>query len=509
MSTAEKLHKRTNLLDLVKGLVEIADSELPVLHMAITGIQMDSRLLRKGDLFIACFGRNHDARNYVDQAIAVGSSAVLVESGGEWHGLEVRANVPIIAIDNLATKISEIGNRFFGKPSEKLNVIGITGTNGKTSCSQFIAQSLFGLGYKCSVIGTLGYGLPGELKETTLTTPDALLTQKVLSEMVNTNIGNVAMEVSSVGLHQKRVFSVQFDTAIFTNLSRDHLDYHKSMEDYAENKKELFTMPGLKAAIINLDDTFAVSVINSIASNVEVFTYSVNNKNASVYAEDLNLSRNGYNAKICTPIGKGKISGKLIGYFNFSNVLAVVAFLVHFSSKKNDIDIAIICEKISNLQSVAGRMEIIGDKSDITVVVDYAHTPDSLKNALTALQHHFRGKVWCVFGCGGNRDQGKRPMMGEIAEKYADHLIVTDDNPRNEEGDNIVHHILSGMNNQRAASVIRDRAKAIALAISHANPQDVVLIAGKGHEAYQDVSGIKNIFSDSKQVRLGLQNRGS
>ena len=468
---------------------------------------MDSRLLRKGDLFIACFGRNHDARNYIDAAIEQGCSAVLADSGGDWQGIQLRDQVPIIAIDNLSAKISEIAGRFYGHPSTKLSVIGITGTNGKTSCSQFIAQSMTSLGCRCGVIGTLGYGICGELKETQLTTPDAVFTQTALAEMVSENVDPIAMEVSSVGLHQKRVRAVKFDTAVFTNLTRDHLDYHESMEAYGENKKKLFAMPGLSAAIVNLDDPFALPIINSISSDVEILTYSLKNKVATVYAESIELTRGGFSASIVTPLGEGKISGKLIGYFNFSNVLAVVTALINYLPRKGETSIEAICQAISKLQPVDGRMEIIGESEEITAVVDYAHTPDGLRSALTALRDHFKGSIWCVFGCGGNRDKGKRPLMGEIAEKFSDKLVITDDNPRNEEGDEIVEHILSGVNEPDKVAVVRDRAAAISHAIANANSGDVVLVAGKGHETYQDIAGTRNIFSDAKQVRLALQER--
>jgi len=447
MNTAEKINSQASLLELIEDIKEISDAERSKLQVLVTGVQMDSRLLQEGDLFIACFGRNHDARNYIDQAIEVGCNAILAESGGKWQGIEIRHNIPIVAVDSLAAKISEIAARFYGHPSTKLSVFGITGTNGKTSCSQFIAQSLTKLGYKCGVVGTLGYGICGELRETQLTTPDAVFTQMALAEMVCTHIDPVVMEVSSVGLHQKRVRSVAFDTAIFTNLTRDHLDYHDSMEAYGENKKKLFSMPGLKTAIVNLDDPFALSIINSVSADVEVVTYSLNNKIAQVYAESIELTRSGFNAAIMTPLGRGEISGKLIGYFNFSNVLAVTAAI------------------------------------------------------------HFEGDLWCVFGCGGNRDKGKRPLMGEIAEKHSDHLVITDDNPRNEKGDDIVEHILCGISEEDKVIVRRDRAEAIAFAIANANQGDVVLVAGKGHETYQDIAGVRNIFSDAKQVRLALQER--
>ncbi len=507
MNTAEKLHSEASLLELVEGIKEISDEDKSTLRVVVTGVQMDSRLLRKGDLFIACFGRNHDARNYIDAAIEQGCSAVLADSGGDWQGIQLRDQVPIIAIDNLSAKISEIAGRFYGHPSTKLSVIGITGTNGKTSCSQFIAQSMTSLGCRCGVIGTLGYGICGELKETQLTTPDAVFTQTALAEMVSENVDPIAMEVSSVGLHQKRVRAVKFDTAVFTNLTRDHLDYHESMEAYGENKKKLFAMPGLSAAIVNLDDPFALPIINSISSDVEILTYSLKNKVATVYAESIELTRGGFSASIVTPLGEGKISGKLIGYFNFSNVLAVVTALINYLPRKGETSIEAICQAISKLQPVDGRMEIIGESEEITAVVDYAHTPDGLRSALTALRDHFKGSIWCVFGCGGNRDKGKRPLMGEIAEKFSDKLVITDDNPRNEEGDEIVEHILSGVNEPDKVAVVRDRAAAISHAIANANSGDVVLVAGKGHETYQDIAGTRNIFSDAKQVRLALQER--
>ncbi len=507
MNTAEQLNLKASLVELITGLVDLPEP-LPVELLAtVTGVKMDSRLLQEGDLFIACFGRNHDAREFICGAIDIGASAVLAESGGDWQGIRVINEVAVIAIDNLSARISEIASRFYSHPSARLHVIGITGTNGKTSCSQFIAQTLTDLEYQCGVIGTLGYGVAGGLKETQLTTPDAVFTQMALAEMVENGIDPVVMEVSSVGLHQKRVKAVNFNTAIFTNLSRDHLDYHESMEAYAENKKKLFTAEGLKHGIVNLDDPYALSIINSIAKDVEVSTYSINNSIATVYAKDLKLTRQGFEASIVTPIGSGEVSGKLIGCFNFSNLLAVVTALISYLSRENPISIELLCEKISGLKPVNGRMEIVGDSDDITVIVDYAHTPDGLRSALTALRDHFDGNICCVFGCGGNRDKGKRPMMGEIAESFANKLVIADDNPRNEEGDEIVHHILSGINKPEDVQVIRDRADAISYAIDTASTGDVVLIAGKGHETHQDIGGNKLVFSDCNQVRLALQKR--
>lgn len=507
MNTAEQLNSNGVLLDLLNGLVDLPDPIPAALNIVATGIQMDSRLLQKGDLFLACFGRNHDAREFIDGAIQQGVAAVFAESGGEWQGIRSIGDVPVVAVDNLSAKLSEIAARFYGHPSRRLSVIGITGTNGKTSCSQFIAQALSSTGFSCGTIGTLGYGIYGQLKDTELTTPDPVFTQMALAEMVQDKIDPVVMEVSSVGLHQKRVKSVKFDTAIFTNLSRDHLDYHESMEDYGNNKKKLFTSEGLERAIVNLDDPYALAIINSIASSVEVSTFSIKNSVATVHTESLKLTRQGFEARVVTPIGAGQIEGRLFGFFNVSNLLAVITALISYLPKKSELDIEGLCKLVSGLSSVDGRMEIIGESDEITAVVDYAHTPDGLSSALKGLRDHFNGDIWCVFGCGGNRDKGKRPIMGEIAESLADRLVITDDNPRNEEGDEIVQHILSGMSKPELALVERDREKAIAHAIQNAKPGDVVLVAGKGHETYQDVGGSRLIFSDANQVRLALQNR--
>lgn len=507
MNTAEALHPSVSLLSLIEGLSGLPEGLGDEFNVTVTGVNLDSRLINKGDLFIACFGKNHDAREYINDVVGKGAAAVFAESGGAWQGATLRNGVPVISIDNLAGKMSEISNRFYSRPSSKLNVIGITGTNGKTSCSQFIAQALTQLDFRCGVIGTLGYGTYGELNETQLTTPDAVFTQMALAEMVADKVEPVVMEVSSVGLHQKRVAAVRFTTAIFTNISRDHLDYHDSMEEYAANKKKLFTMEGLEHAIVNLDDPFALSIINEISSDVEILTYSLGNSIATVSARSLELTREGYRAEINTPLGTGYISGRLLGSFNFSNLLAVAATLISYLSPRQDLSIEQLCELLSGLNPVNGRMDIIAETADITAVVDYAHTPDGLRSALVALREHFDSKIWCVFGCGGNRDQGKRPLMGEIAEAYADHLVIADDNPRREQGDAIVQHILSGIRNPSAVTVIRDRAMAIEYAIANAAAGDVILIAGKGHENYQDIDGDRHIFSDANQVRLALQQR--
>ncbi|MBL4820683.1 MAG: UDP-N-acetylmuramoyl-L-alanyl-D-glutamate--2,6-diaminopimelate ligase [Gammaproteobacteria bacterium] len=507
MNTAEEILNSASLVHLITALVEFPAPVPAELNIQVTGVKMDSRLLQKGDLFLACFGQHHDARDYIDQAVENGVAAVLAESGGTWQGISVHKGVAVIAVDNLSAKISEIASRFYNDPSASLKVFGITGTNGKTSCSQFIAQALVASGNNCGVIGTLGYGPYNDLKETTHTTPDAVFSQMALAQMCKEEMDSVVMEVSSIGLHQNRVRAVKFDTAIFTNLTRDHLDYHENMGSYVENKRKLFETEGLRSAVINLDDRYALTMLDGIPRNVEIHTYSIKNPAATVYSRNLVLDRHGFSAEICTPYGNGTVKCQLFGFFNISNVLATITTLISFFARYGTVDIDRIFKYISCLKPVNGRMEIVGHTEEVTAIVDYAHTPDGLKCALTAVKDHFQGNIWCVFGCGGNRDRGKRPLMGEIANIYASHLIIADDNPRNESGEEIIRHILSGIEDSSKVEVIRDRAQAIDLAITSASPGDVVLVAGKGHETYQDIGGNRTIFSDANQVRLALQKR--
>ena len=547
-----KVHKETHLPALIDGLVAASVAARPELDVAVGGVCMDSRLLQEGDLFIAVCGAKHDARRYIDDAVGKGAAAVLAQGDDrDWKrlrlqkSLRLRKQVPVLPVDCLPAKISEVAGRFYGHPSRQLRLMGVTGTNGKTSCSLFIAACLEGFGINCGIIGTLGYGRGGygsgghgrgghgrggQFNETPLTTPDPVSTQQILAGMRDDGAAAAVMEVSSVGLHQRRVRALRFDTAVFTNLSRDHLDYHRSMEDYAANKKKLFTVDGLRRAVVNLDDAYGMSIINSVAAEVMVSTYSLEDRRADVYAEDLRLSPGGCRARLHTPIGSGKVETPLLGRFNFSNLLAVAGVLVGYfnggdeggegesEGRGKTMDIDSLCEQLSTLRPVPGRMEIIsGDNTDskaaaptapITTVVDYAHTPDGLHAALAALRDHFaEGRICCVFGCGGNRDQGKRSMMGEIAECHADQVVVTDDNPRLEDGDEIVRHILSGMARPEAATVQRDRRQAIAAAVAAAAPGDAVLVAGKGHEAYQETHAGRLSFSDADALREALQQR--
>jgi len=510
------------LSELVAGFVPASIVEKLTSDVLIKGIQLDSRLVIPGDVFFAVFGRNLDARDFIPTAINSGAVAVLAESGGEWTGINWIGHVPVIAVDSLQSKMSAIAGRFYSDPSAHAGVIGITGTNGKTSCAAFMAQVFASLGHDSATIGTLGYGRPGCLAATALTTPDAVFTQRALFELLSTGVDPVIMEVSSVGLDQRRVSGVHFETAVFTNLTRDHLDYHGTMEAYGSSKKKLFTMPGLKRAVINLDDAYGLSLINAIASSVEVMTYSQSRTAASVRAERVTMDSHGIAMHLITPIGSGEVRIGLLGGFNLSNLLAVVATVVssflsaerkpRVVSAEESLSFPRLAAALGELKPVPGRMQIVsaeGEVSDISVVVDYAHTPDGLRSALLGLREHFSGELTCLFGAGGNRDVGKRPLMGEVAERYADTVILTDDNPRTEDGDAIIDQIRSGFIQPEIVTKIRNRAEAIATVIDAAKPGAVILIAGKGHEDYQEINGQRQPVSDLEHARAALVKRRS
>lgn len=504
------VHKSSPLLTLSELLSACPETQellaCSVADISVSGLNMDSRQLKPGEVFVALFGKNHDARDYIDVAISKGCVAVLADAGGDWQGLQMSGNVPVLAVDNLRRRIGELAARFYDYPSHQLPVIGVTGTNGKTSCTQFIAQILAGLDKPCGVIGTMGYGVFPQLCDTGFTTPDAIILQQALADVVNNNASVVAMEVSSQGLHQHRVSGTRFNSAVFTNLTRDHLDYHGSMSAYADAKRKLFEQEDLRIAVINADDSYAATMLNALPRSAQSFTYSLHSKKADVYAEDLTFTADGFRACIRSPWGNADVSGNLLGAFNFSNILAALTSVM---TLPDDIDFQSVVNQVSMLRPVNGRMELIGSAAGVSAVVDYAHTPDGLRCALEAARQHTSGRIWCVFGCGGNRDQGKRPLMAEVADQLADQIIVTDDNPRNENADDIVRQILFGFSDKTRVEVERDRARAIETAIRSARAGDLVLIAGKGHECYQDVAGQKMAFSDAAQVRLALQSRAA
>lgn len=464
---------------------------------AIKSLTADSRQVTSGSLFLAYPGDKSDGRNYIADAIKNGASAVLWDSADfdwkpEWQ-------VENIGIANLRLQAGNIADQFYKKPSEKLWTIGVTGTNGKTSITQWLSQCFNYLGRKTAVVGTLGNGFASELSETHNTTPDAILLQSMLVDYLNQGAEVVALEVSSHGLHQGRVNGVHFDIAVLSNLSRDHLDYHGTLEEYAAAKRRLFDFADLKMSVLNCDDEFGREIEEDLKQAVApVITYGI--EHGDVQATQLHFENTYFTFVALTPQGEATVKANLIGRFNVYNVLAVLAtLLVSKVSLKDAVD------AIAQIQSAAGRMQLLGGGVLPLIVVDYAHTPDALEKVLATLkeQKAATAKLVCVFGCGGNRDAGKRALMGKIACNLADAVVVTSDNPRDESKRKIINEILQGT--QGNYLIEQDRAKAISVGIFAAKAGDIVLIAGKGHEQYQEVKGVKHYFSDVEQAEKVLK----
>jgi UDP-N-acetylmuramoyl-L-alanyl-D-glutamate--2,6-diaminopimelate ligase len=405
-------------------------------------------------------------------------------------------------LEDLRTHLGEIAARFFDRPSEAMTLVGVTGTNGKTSTVQLLAQAFSKLGHRAATIGTLGAGLHGALQAGERTTPDVISVHALLAQFRDAGATHVAMEVSSHALDQHRVDAVGFDVAVFTNLTRDHLDYHRTMEAYGAAKAKLFAWPGLRAAVINVDDAFGRELASKLSPSVRKVRYAVENDDAELRATDVRTHAGGLDFQLRTPWGSGAIHSRLLGRFNVANLLAVAGALGALG-----VPFGRIRDVLQTLEPVTGRMNRLGGGACPLVVVDYAHTPDALQQALTTLRAHCEGNLICVFGAGGERDAGKRPQMGAIAEAHADICIVTDDNPRGEDGNAIVTGILAGFSQPQRARVVRDRARAIELALQEARAGDVVLIAGKGHEAYQESAGVKRPFDDFAVARTALEAR--
>ena len=495
--------------------------------LGITRLVSDSRQVAPGDTFVAYPGEALDGRKFITDAIARGAGSVLWERRSYTWRAEWR--VKNAAVENLRVHAGEIASEVYGRPSARLWTVGVTGTNGKTSCSHWIAQSLTRLERKCGIVGTLGSGWPGKLEPLVNTTPDAVWLQGRLREFVRTRAQALSMEVSSHGLAQGRVSGVEFDVALFTNLTRDHLDYHGTMRGYRKAKAELFRSPGLKSAVLNLDDAFGASLVEPTQRRgAAVLGYGFNRALPSalrgarvprVIASRLRMGADALAFDVSTPWGRATIESRLIGRFNAANLLATLAALLASDESLQD-----AVEALQSAKPVPGRTERYGGGRRPLVVVDYAHTPDALENVLRALRElmmspeqqqrpsRVKGrsvpayrtpKLVCVFGCGGDRDRGKRPLMGRIASRLADEIIVTSDNPRSEDPHAIITGILEGITGPCA--IAPDRTQAIRAAISGAHAGDIVLVAGKGHEQYQEIAGIKHPYSDAAAVRRALE----
>ncbi|MDO1529524.1 UDP-N-acetylmuramoyl-L-alanyl-D-glutamate--2,6-diaminopimelate ligase [Fulvimonas sp. R45] len=470
--------------------------------LAVEGLALDSRRVRPGEAFFALHGTREHGIAYAAQAARQGAAVILAEAPAPGEAVRSVDGVPVLWIDGLHAQVGEIAARFFGRPSAAMRMVGVTGTNGKTSTVQLLAQALAILGHRPATIGTLGAGLHGALHEGERTTPDAISVQALLAEFRAAGASHVAMEVSSHALAQDRVAGVEFEVAAFTNLTRDHLDYHGSMEAYGEAKAKLFAWPGLKAAAINVDDAFGRALAGWLPAGVRVLRLSaMGDAAADVAAGDVVTSAEGIAFALRTPWGTRTIRSALLGRFNVDNLLAVAACLGALGEPFDR-----IADALESLRPISGRMNRLGGHDGLPLaVVDYAHTPDALEQALAALRAHCAGRLVCVFGCGGERDAGKRPQMGAIAERLADVAIVTDDNPRGEDGDAIVAQIVAGMARPAVAHVERDRAAAIHAALDMARAGDVVLIAGKGHETYQEGAHGKRPFDDLAVARAVLE----
>ncbi len=476
----------------------------PVANIAVTGAAVDSRLVEPGDIFIALPGASTDGLKFMNHAADRGAVAVLVEaSATQPEGLLVtNCPVPVIGVTGLHLRVSDLAGRVYGQPSQTLHVVGVTGTNGKSTTVSLIAQLLEAAGVSAASMGTLGVNAGGKLlNDTGMTTPDAASCHKWLARLRDAGVKAVAMEVSSHGLQQNRVQGIRFETGVFTNLSHDHLDYHGSMEKYAEAKRKLFASNGLHAAVINMDDPLAAQMRQAARNSLQTIGYSLLDSQADVYAESIQYSPLGARFNLTTPWGDAEVESPLLGEFNVYNLLAAIAAVC-----TKGYGLQQVAAAAAKLKAVDGRMQRVGVAADIGVVVDYAHTPDALAQAIAATRVHTSGRLWVVFGCGGDRDRSKRAAMARIAEQFADQVVVTTDNPRSEAPSAIINDIIAGFSGEQYR-VEEDRKRAIVSAIDQAKSGDVIVVAGKGHEKYQLVGAETFFFDDVAVAASALQSR--
>ena len=498
--------RSASLVDIVAGLTDAPAG------LEVSDVTLDSRAVSSGALFLACRGRGRHGSEFAAEAVARGARAVLYEPAADRPDggrPQVPPGVFAAAVPQLCRHAGVIADRFFDRPSQALTVAGITGTNGKTTCAWLLAQALDHCMRPAAYMGTIGFGFPGALAATEHTTSDAVSVHRRLAELRALGAEVVSMEVSSHALDQDRVGGVRFHTAAFTNLTRDHLDYHGTMAAYADSKARLFAWPGLAVRVINVDDEFGARLAAQLSAAQLVITL----RNAAtpvmpsharvVRAVRIEAAVSGLALEVESSWGAAKLSVPLIGEFNADNVLTVLAVLLAW-----DVPLPEAAAALESCRAAPGRMEAFGGRGAAPLaIVDYAHTPDALAKALRAARVHCRGRLRVVFGCGGDRDPGKRPMMGRIAAELADEAVVTDDNPRNEAPERIVEQILAGIPNGAAVQVEHDRARAIQSTLERSGAGDVVLIAGKGHEEYQTYGSKRRPFSDQSVARAALEAR--
>jgi UDP-N-acetylmuramoyl-L-alanyl-D-glutamate--2,6-diaminopimelate ligase len=491
---------------LLGGLVDVPE------RLEVSDITQDSRSVMPGAAFLACQGRTHHGLEFAHSAVAAGARAILWEPAPGVTPPPLDAAIVVCAVPNLSAQLGFIADRFFDAPSASLTLAGITGTNGKTTCAWLLAQALQFCGRRTAYIGTLGAGMPGALQALAHTTPDAVTLHRLLAGLRSSGFDSVAMEVSSHALDQNRCAGVRFHTAVFTNLTRDHLDYHGDMGAYGAAKARLSNWPTLTARVINVDDPFGLELARErlqarVARGAAADRLFLTSQRPTewvasgvdyVCASAVSASAAGLEIRIESSRGAAQLGSSLIGDFNVDNLLTVLAVLLAW-----EVPLASACSALARCSAPPGRMQAEGGGGQPLALIDYAHTPDALAKALHAARAHCRGRLWCVFGCGGERDRGKRPEMGRIAATLADQIIVTDDNPRREDAREIVLPIMQGISAAGGAArtrVIHDRAIAIRSALSEAAALDVVLVAGKGHEDYQIIGSQRRAFSDAALV---------
>lgn len=493
---AEHINPKPTLADLLRGFADAPAIE-------ISNISSDSRSLKKGDLFLACGGESSHGLDYIADAVTAGVAAIAWDSSTA-SAPQADVGIPTVPVPDLAAHLGEIANRFYSRPSESVNVVGVTGTNGKTTVAWLAAQCCELLNETCGYVGTLGAGV-GEIEGGEgMTTPGAVELHGRIAEFRDAGAAWAAIEVSSHALAQGRVDGVVFDTVLFTNLSRDHLDYHGSMQSYAETKAKLFLEYPARNKIVNLDSEFGTQLAGRCGGDVVTVSTRfdrVANGRPYVFVRSVVASDAGSQVRVSSSWGDGEFSLPLPGEFNVANAVIVLAGLLTHGVPMRE-----ACAALASVSAPPGRMErvmVAGDSP--SVFVDYAHTPEALDVALSALRAHCKGDLWCVFGCGGDRDAGKRPQMGRIAERRADRIVITSDNPRSEEPGAIIDAVVAGLERPDHGTVIEDRAAAIAWAIGEAAADDVILLAGKGHENYQLLGSGRIDFSDYGVAHANLK----